>query len=501
MFQHELQATPVAQRRPAQREVERHPQRSSAPPIVLAQRALSGGFRPAGAVALQRAYGNQAVQRMLAQRHAVPTVGPARPPLIQRKVGFEFEVPEWRVNTARPLAKNTRLMNGNGWYLQNDVLGGGVSDPEFVTRPVDETDDGWRQLDTAMQDMNVTLAALDGAITNNGTETVANLGGSHPTATITGTPPFIGDPQVSAGVNLARLTTLLTDLSHDPAGHAPQSVQSQQLAVGGLAGINLAECIQQAAQVCAPGGPRVRSEAYEGLITLVGSFVRSAASIGAEYMKQAAHVMSRSNLPQVVAQLPEANWRGHLDANTFLADVLAVADLGTTDFGEGPELFPYLLNTFSAQERRREPWRFLNRNRWIRGLANGTDSLRGLQGSSSWGELGLERVGPEETGWFGRDVRPEGIIVELRDVRQNVPWDHWYPFAIAVFHYMREMNDLAVAAPQYQGFAGFGTQGVAPPVPGAPPVAPPTWWERRLQNLQDIGAFLRDGVAYTLLGG
>jgi len=502
---------------------------SAAPPrpAALAQ-AGTAGLVPARLLALQRTYGNRAVRQLVAQRHEAAAGGlidglsdtvtspihatreGARPVSIQRKVGFEFEVPNWSVNTATPLAKNTRLMNGNGWYLQNDVLGFGGSDPEFVTRPVDETDEGWRQLDTAMQDMNVTLAALDGAITTTGSETVANLGGSHPTATITGAPPFIGDPQVSAGINLSRLPTLLTALSHDPNAGVPRTLESQQLAAQGGAEVNLSECAQRAAQICNPGGPRARSIEYEGLIALMGSFVHNAANMTATYMKQAAHVMSRSNLPDAIAQLPEANRRGRVNAATLVNDVLLVANVANTQWGGYPELFPagaqYDLTTAEgrkdkADDQRRDPWRFVGRNAWIRGIANGTDLLRGLQGSSSWGAMGLERVGPEQTGWFGRDIRPKGIIVELRDVKMNVPWDQWYPFAIAVFHYIREVNDLAIAAPQYQGFPNLGQQGLVPPVPGAPPAAPPGWWERRLQDLQDLGAWLNNQIPYTYLGG
>jgi hypothetical protein len=394
---------------------------------------------------------------------------------IQRKVGFEFEVPNWRITNPAHLGKNTRLINGNGWYLQNDVLGGNDYDPEFVTRPVEETDAGWRQLDAAMQDMNNTLQAMDNIADPPGTETVQNLGGIHATAIVDrhNRGPLIGDPQVSTGINLSRLPMFLSDLGHDPMGVAPQSMQSDQLAHEGGAATQLAGCAQRAAQRCNPITGRVRSEEYEGLIALMGSFVRRAASIFATYMKQAAHVMSRSNLPSAMAKTPEANWRGRVNATTLLNDVLFVADLASTPLGNQPELFPYGVQGATQQERQQEPWRFVDRNAWIRGIANGRDLLRGMLGSSSWGGMGLERVGPQQTNWRGADIRPQGIILELRDVQTSVPWDHWYPFTTAVFRYIREVNDLTVMNPQYHGFANFGTQGTPGPVPQAPPLAPP----------------------------
>jgi len=409
----------------------------------------------------------------------------ARTTPIQRKVGFEFEVPNWRVTSpVGGLGKNTRLMDGAGWYLQTDTQGD-VFDPEFVTRPVEETDAGWRQLDGAMQHMDITLQTL-AAIPDHNNRTILHIGGSHPHASVTRHGPLIGDPQISAGIRLDRIPRLLQDLGHPAGAVVPQSPASAQLAAGAGAALNLATARANARAVAVQHGARVRSEAYEGLIALMGAYLIHAAEIFPAYTKQAAHIMSRSSLPSAFGQTRESNWHGRVPANTLVADVLAVANIAAS-----PWLFPVGMQHANDEDREREPWRFVGRDAWIRGIANGRDILAEARGaSSSMGAMGLERVGPAQTR-LGFDVRPKGIILELRDVQMNIPYEQWYAFAIAVFQYIREMNDLNIAAPAYHPVANFGTPGVVPPAPAAPPPAQPGWFARQVRRVQNLAATLR----------
>jgi len=197
-------------------------------------------------------------------------------------------------------------------------------------------------------------------------------------------------------------------------------------------------------------------------------------------------VIFGSSLPAAFAKTTEANWRGRVPADTLVADVLAVANVAVS-----PWLFPVGMDAANDEDRQNEPWRFVNRMAWIRGIANGQDILAAAPGaSSSMGNMGLERVGPEETR-LGFDIRPQGIILELRDVQMNIPHEQWYAFAIAVFHYVREMNDLNIAAPAYHPVANFGAPGVVPPAPAAPPLAQPGWFMQQLRRVQNFAAALR----------
>ena len=106
------------------------------------------GFGPGSMLALQRTYGNQAVQRMIAQRQAPPVVRPGGSgaqaiPAIQRSVGFEFQMLKSKVK----LYQGTKLLepgesldwSGNStWHIEYDGTDKDPVNIEFVLEPVDD---------------------------------------------------------------------------------------------------------------------------------------------------------------------------------------------------------------------------------------------------------------------------------------------------------------------------------------------------------------------------
>jgi hypothetical protein len=109
-----------------------------------------------------------------AQRKAAP--GTAFPGVIQRDVGFEFEVDEvdthWKVPLPvailtlgfyrgyKPLAKKDPLLVGTGFKVEADEREDHTSDMEIVTDAFPETAEGGRRLDAAMRRITLLCDAL-----------------------------------------------------------------------------------------------------------------------------------------------------------------------------------------------------------------------------------------------------------------------------------------------------------------------------------------------------
>lgn len=414
-----------------------------------------------GAKALQMKHSNEDKVNSTLQHRNITTSSST----LQRKVGFELEVPLWSITKPNgPYAKNIKLATGTGWYLQSDLLGGASVDPEFVVMPVDETPAGLASLTAAMANLTAFGAGLVGAaagpIPMRGLAGVTGQGMAGIIDRRVG--PLLADPQVTAGIHKDRVLDLLTDLGNivigPGGGQIPGSAGTAELAEGPGAALSL-ETASQAGQALI-AAPNNRSREYAGLVALVGHQVYRGRTVMAQYSKQLASVMVRSKIPPALVATDEirngtvtiVQWRADVlnaatDAGADVVPALADPLIFAWGVGVGPTVQAYLDGLYGGQQDL---------------LANTEPSM---------GAMGTERVGPVQT-YFGFDVRPKGLIVELRDIKQDIPMAQWTPFAIAIFNYVQGMNDLAVAAPVYAGIPGFGLA-APPPVPAAALPPPP----------------------------
>jgi hypothetical protein len=181
---------------------------------------------------MQRTAGNAAVARALCAARSLrrPPVRQVRRRILQRNVGFEFELEDPSVYVYEysywnrdymPPAKRTRVLDGDGFYVETDYLSGGNASWEFVTEPFPETGPGLLELQQA-------LMAIDGIVNvlrTSAQNTYLPVAGAFaafgtPRANryyTLATPVFRTKPQVSAGLDLTALNALFNAAS-SPAG-------------------------------------------------------------------------------------------------------------------------------------------------------------------------------------------------------------------------------------------------------------------------------------------
>ncbi|BDD06021.1 hypothetical protein [Aureibacter tunicatorum] len=162
--------------------------------------------------------------------------------IVQRKVGFEFEISEWNTAIAiendeatkttdasatppqvkhKPCEKGNVIAKFDNFELQSDEIGGG-SDVEFVTDAFEENPNGYAlMLSTAQQIVDI-IASLDQQ-RNDASATLqlpcdqfsfpCEL--KEPNAVVTIRSPFKVYPQASAGIDLKKFPQLLQDFSEN----------------------------------------------------------------------------------------------------------------------------------------------------------------------------------------------------------------------------------------------------------------------------------------------
>lgn len=117
---------------------------------------------------LQRAAGNAAVTYVLASRKSSALATPAALPVVQRRIGFEFEDRTWRpwkidrgTRQVSPVPRKHVLHAGTNYRLEaDDTPGPTHSNVEFVTVPFDETRAGVQALIAALTDIRTIVGRL-----------------------------------------------------------------------------------------------------------------------------------------------------------------------------------------------------------------------------------------------------------------------------------------------------------------------------------------------------
>lgn len=399
--------------------------------------------------------------------------------VIQRNVGFEFEVGLYQVqrlieNTeatqVQPddlnitgLGKSVVLARGTGFELQIDT---GANDRhlEFVTsgNGFPETKAGRAALKTAIEGITALGNEITSKIKTPGltlneegvtqrlvsTDEITNGISTNPKTVILGFEQMRAEPQVTAGIRLDRLAALMENMvSQEGESQAERDSRSNQRSIlaykSNEADRNALRTAPAAAQQAINEfkeqmtndtrqlPPDFGSESLVGLISLIYTYLKKATLPVVDYPKSLFPLLSHTNFSSMFAMLPNNDRTPFIeDPQRFVninLNAAQMAGTGGTAFFTGG--FPYnpSLNAWSAS---------ITRQDWLYNIPQGTDRLGDL---AKFGERG-DRVGRIHL--FATDTMTEAPILELRRMAGRVGIENWKDLALDVFDFIAKLNDL-----------------------------------------------------------
>lgn len=393
-------------------------------------------------------------------------------------VGFEFAT-NWQIYKDQPIPpgqnrpprfkKGLTLKRTLGWDMTVDG-----AEIEFVVKPVEEDANGegyvrarLRTLQTFVGMMNRSNAQTQ--LRN--TDFVGHLP-PHPRFVIYNTDPnqpIEGLPQVSAGVLLSRYRKLVRVLADPAKAATPRffstfaNTYSAIFASVSLPWIHLQD----------PNWLHSPSAQLRGLVTLIATYIKRGTPPGPNTPINAAKylmvVMARTNFAGIFATLPLAE-RNHYRQNTNQwVDYICTSVMSHVpgfQGGANPDepLIGYEIsdqNRLPAGQRVALP---ITRRKWLVGMTRGRDVL-----SAAAHQIGPLHpvntpiykdtfgVGHRLRGLGGLGQRTDtiqtpngpqpGIIFEFRARQARVRWDQWEDYAVRMYRFFRDLNELALNAP------------------------------------------------------
>ncbi|OLP17676.1 hypothetical protein BST81_15260 [Leptolyngbya sp. 'hensonii'] len=412
------------------------------------------------------------------------------PQVIQRDVGFEFEVGKWNLEklnapltpkqkTGKKTVKNAQI-DPNGLNKDTVVHAG----PNFNLKP-DQGDDGWhiefviepplpetssgkKQLKTTMNQMkrlgDLLISMRSEAKikrTNSPFHRIlsadAGLGMGDVLITPFSTMP--AEPQVTAGIRLDQLASIMEKMS--PAnlpGETPAKSQQRKQGAAYLGYKNVTDTqlvSSSPAEARArfadfPGknlrSPDTASDSLISLLALMRAYL-DRASRSMAYAKTMAPLMARTDFAKTFNLMPEATYYRSYP-NEWVALVLHVA--GMT--GQGNQPFFTGAVTYTQGTDLTDLRNALSREQWVRGISQGTDYLTEKnfpdQNVAAYlfglGKLGkrTDKVGQRRK-FFGTSTEvAEAPIFEFRRMAGDLPHTAWPQLALELFTYFKEANDL-----------------------------------------------------------
>jgi hypothetical protein len=463
---------------------------------------VSASLNPKAILNLQRQIGNQAVQRLLAQNGHLPK-RTAPKGVVQRNVGFEFEVGRYQVQQLNAnmtpqqytgatqlnpgdlgdgnLEKSKAMARGTGFEMQVDE---GANDfhLEFVTSGVGfpETKAGRGDLKTAMEGME----ALGKEVTaKTGTAgATLNLGGgtrrlvqtgevtggipTKPETVISGAGQMEAEPQTTAGIRLDQIATLMENMAA-PAGESQAEKRRrspQRTTLAAKSNVQDTAAMREAppaartaidnfkvqmtnAGVVLPGG--FGSESLVGLMALIYTYLKKATLQVRDYPKSLFPLLGITDFASMFAMLPDDDQAPFTAVPQRFVDInLAAANMagtgGTAFFAGG---FANQLTNMTVLETQQAAAALgaITRQDWLSDIPQGTDRLTKaythVDALESMGKLNRgEEVGQEHT--FSRDTNTDAPILELRRLAGHVGINNWKDLALDIFDFIVKLNDL-----------------------------------------------------------
>jgi hypothetical protein len=435
--------------------------------------------RPDSALAPDRAEAPGALERSRVDAAGVP--------IVQRAVGIEFEIDNVRsysknlFDTPKDLKKKDKIVKGRGFALEADEMPG-HSNMEFVTSAFPETPDGGEALNRAVDGIAGIIQTLTGQID---TEVSANALAAYGTPVtnrflLPKSAPFIGKPQVTAGVRLDKLDDFFEAVAlrqQAPAASPNAAVVfggqmtpntmtreafSQSSGVGPVATARQATHkalvqIHSEVQLDDPSNPVIGGPELRALVTqLVMYLVRGAVGVPGYGKTIAGEFMGRTDFAKLFKLLPEDK-RQYFEKNPQkFARLVLIAAKDAAWHGEykgqmapaGPvfegKLYndPLMYGTSKLHQQDLLPQ--LRRDQWLLGIVGGTDLLT----ATSYPGKKKHREEIESLGGYGANVDELSLdarysspapIVEFRGLKPLYA-GLFAPFAFDMFRYIHTIN-------------------------------------------------------------
>jgi hypothetical protein len=420
--------------------------------------------------------------------------------VIQRSVGFEFEVDEVSTHYAswmgygsyRSLKKKNLILDHPDFFkVEADEREDGTSDMEIVTEAFPETKAGGHKLNQAMKLITRFCDQLK-ALNQPGNQYI-----SASQLNAFGTPvsnrwlspkngglfgQLTAKPQATAGIILGNMDRLLSDIGRAPVaglGAVPGAEARKAIGGGydpvndpnnaGIPGVSNARNGAIAA-MNAVGGGILNSPELRALLTLLVTYLVQGQRGVAGYAKTIANpIMARTDFATMYQQLPSAE-RTYFDNNRPNAWVNLVIDAAQTASGlaainldlpvyEG-RLFndvfmygPSMMRAVADPRYQQDLLPELTKRQWLNGIAfEGRDYLTKVNYPASFLDRYLWKKPNEleSLGSYGNKMDnamggplPNAPIIELRGL-QNAPYYEWYSFAMSLFRYVRLVNQGSV---------------------------------------------------------
>ncbi|MEN3360394.1 MAG: hypothetical protein V7637_4376 [Mycobacteriales bacterium] len=385
------------------------------------------------------------------------SAGPATrgAPVVQRKVGFEFET-GWYVQQEglfrrRWLKKKEPVGTStfDGFKVEADEAGD-ASEIEFIVHPpVEEGLAGWQRLDAVMTDMTTFGDNLEdaGRFAQGQPFPLSLVTGAaaDKSYVITPTADLVvrGGPQVTSGIDLAKIGQL-ANLYHDAS--APPDELKGTLSI-------LATSAGKASAGAAALGVQI-SPRLQGLIAVLVTYLEAGAdryrgeevdaigryNLAAVYPKAIANtLLARTDFAGLFALLPlseEVYYATH--PRDFIRVVLASTD-PALGIKEDDPLFARGVRVHEENPDKGIYAPSLTVGDWLYAIPHGFDSLTGIKDALSLGEFGprTEKVGPHQP----RKPRVDAGIFEFRGAQETkLPLSEWKPFALKFQRFISEAH-------------------------------------------------------------
>lgn len=480
---------------------------------------------PSDILQLQRTIGNKAVQRLLqAQRKEQgSTPPPATAPLVQpgpalsidfvqRKVGFEFEADAWfsylverrmtpqeqqikdqdrsainltattaggftkppkKGHVIQSIGGGTRPGPGPGFELQADEKDADHGDLEFVTKPFEETQQGYDDLKSTLEMMRSLMNFLVSLPIRNKTGSYIwpdehkldyNL------LLSLGDRPMKLKPQVTGGIGLDKISSVMENMGVVP-GESPVEANKRKDGRGSLLAANttMAKILGSA-----PGMARNAIQHYlpqrlvnwalvqndfqdtnalQGLVSMAVAYVKAGVNVTfASYPKVLAPLMSRTEFSTLFGLLPAPQQNAlRSDPKVFCDLVLAAANsnIGITSKDVALVDTMPLIQHFGKAGM--DDIKQLTIGRWLDGIPRGVDYLsvsgfqqmlhedRGTPGALTQQQMAVSEE-LEGFGALGSKTDSGNAIVEFRGIPTMLDHTQIEEFALNFHKYIVNLN-------------------------------------------------------------
>lgn len=436
-----------------------------------ANASLPSSSLQASLLRLQSTAGNRAVAAHLAATR--------RAPVLQRDVGFEFELGEVSTYTKDqtgkgiPLHKKDKIVKRGDVDLEADEMPG-YADVEFVTKAFPETAAGATRLADAVREVASMTGKLSKLERNKETKARSAISGATKGVFFSRASPLFGKPQASAGLKLDALDRLFQDVA-TREGSPGQSNRAATMfggqvskagtravdkATTGMLDVAQARSAAQSAiknfNRLAVNGPEITA-----LVTqLVMYLVAGAKGLDGYAKMISGGFLARNNFATMFVLLPVGVYNTFVPYNARLFSQLvlgAAQDAGSAAGlrepirGDGSIFEGGIYNSramFGRDPKFQSRMPHLGRRDWLEKIVGGTDDLTGANfPGDEPARAELESLGSYEK----MDVLPNGRSAPIFEFRGLKPIEVslFGPLAFDLFRYVHTLN-----AEGYEGYPG-----------------------------------------------